>query len=185
MAGFGSAIDAYTSAPAFVPPQPFSLQALSAAGQQLYMAAANKFTEVVNSVSGIMELKREMLSSGTYRDDVSIYYINTFESLIAAGNQMQQYIMAHPVAKEVYNNGYDIYPDFIMPTSNVVYYGRVMDGVVEVSDNGIESYDIYYDNYDDIPELSRVDRTNLYYTYEFMNTLRTTLKERLINAMQE
>jgi hypothetical protein len=185
MAGYGSAIDAYTSATAFVPQHTFSLQNLSAAGQQMYIAASTQFADVVRSVSGLMELRNEMLMSGTYRDDTSLYYINTFEALAGAGLYMQHYVMAHPVIKEVYNNGYDVYPEYKMPDDNTVYYGRVMNGVMQVTPNEVEFYDIYYDNYDDIQDLSRIDRDNLYYTYAFIDTLKLTLKQRLIDAMQE
>ena len=185
MAGFGSAIDAYTSAEAFVPKQMFSYETLSPLGQQMYTAAANANFDVVNSVSGIMELRHAMLASGDYRDDTSLYYINTFEALADAGLAMQHYIMAHPAAKEVYNNGYDLYPEYKMPDDNTVYYGRVMSGVMQTTVNEIEYYDIYYDNYEDIPELSRVDRDNLVYTYKFIDTIRHTLKQRLIDAMSE
>jgi hypothetical protein len=187
MGGRGSFIDASIRTEAFMPVQHEPPRALSTMGQAVWASAAQQYHDVSRAVSSIIEVRQFLRNQGHARDDVNVYYVGSFDSVLDAGTQMQHYIMAHPQMQLAYQRGLDLYPNYVMPAESHVYYGRALDGIVQFRDDGTEYFTSHVDfGYDDLHLPSLMDKHNLNATYRYMReNIDVELSNLLLDCFEE
>ena len=103
-----------------------------------FMEGSREIYERINNADMIRKAKAAIRSAVGITFVNEIYYYNSLEAIMAATPYMQNFIMANPTIRELYNNqlcdGYngtyiDIDPGYIGDTH--YHYRRVMDGVIQ------------------------------------------------------
>ena len=168
MAGRGSYIDAVCSPTSFMPQQTGVLNTLTQAGQAIWQMTQQKFQDVVQGVSNIIQAREFVKQTGSFHADDCPYYINSFEGILNAGTTMQHYVMAHPVMQVAYKKGYDVYPDYVMPAHAHVYQAYAEQNIVQFGPDSEYFSEVFTHGYDDIPEPTKAEQHAIWMTHQYI-----------------
>lgn len=146
-----------------------------------FIESSREIYHKINDSELIRKAKMALRSAVGISHINEVVYYNTLEAMQSATPYMQNYIMANPMIRELYNSqlcdGYsDVYTDIDKGTiSDTQYhYRRVMDGVIQDIEDSEGNYNWVSKNYmEDLlegdKELDIEDKAKILSTWEVMN----------------
>lgn len=146
-----------------------------------FIESSKEIYQKINDSELIRKAKMALRSAVGISHINEILYYNTLEAMQSATPYMQNYIMANPMIRELYNDqlcdGYsDTYIDIDKGTiaDTQYHYRRVMDGVIQDTEDSEGNYNWVSKNYmEDLlegdKELQIEDKAKILSTWEVMN----------------